>query len=174
MKKVLMSLVILSVLLLAVFSVQALSTDTQNVGVKAQRMGLADKPKRTSLRTELSEQEISELKADMPDNVEAVEAQLEEVDIQPNRYLLWTNDGVHIMWGKFANGYFIGEDNEGNKAWGIYQNGIWAGFYDGDQFFYGKYSRGRWVAHGLFGMRTSSGRFITFPRLRTMTRNSFE
>ena len=78
------------------------------------------------------------------------------------RYLMYTWDGVHIIWGRYGHGYFVGTDNLGRRAWGIYGKSIFAGFYDGD-FFWGKYANGRWKAQGLFGMNYSHGRYVLFP-----------
>lgn len=65
------------------------------------------------------------------------------------RFLMWTYDGVHIMWGFCGNGRFTGTDNLGNHCWGIYGKGVFAGFYEGE-FFWGRYSNGTWKAQGLF------------------------
>jgi hypothetical protein len=79
------------------------------------------------------------------------------------RFLMWTYDGVHVMWGTFRRGYFVGADNLGKRCWGIYGRGIFAGFYDG-QFFWGKYSNCAWKAQYLFGLAYSSGSYVTFPQ----------
>lgn len=79
-----------------------------------------------------------------------------------NRFLMWTYDGRHIMWGFYGNNYFSGTDNLGKKAWGIYGRGIFAGFYGGE-FFYGTYRSGNWKATYLFNEKITSGRYITFP-----------
>jgi hypothetical protein len=104
--------------------------------------------------------QIQKMKEELPRTLQ--EAQI----IMPNvrtRYLLYTNDGVHIMWGVFGNGHFIGADNQGKSCWGIYGQGIFAGFYDG-QFFWGKYSNtGTWKAEFLFGLRVSEGKYVVFP-----------
>ncbi len=78
------------------------------------------------------------------------------------RFLMWTNDGVHIMWGVYGNGHFVGTDNLGKRCWGIYGRGIFAGFYDG-AFFWGKYDSGAWKAQYLFGLENSYGKYLTFP-----------
>ena len=85
----------------------------------------------------------------------------------PSRFLMWTNNGEHIMWGRMGNGYFTGQDNNGKKAWGIYQNGVFAGFYGGD-FFYGKYGFMQWKAVNLFGEKYSAGGYMVFPRIVPM------
>ena len=137
MKKTILSLVVLSVLLLGMVS-------AQTVDLKA---------------------EAESLKQEIPESYEVTEKKIAEVMPIPNRFLLWTNDGKHIMWGTYGGGYFRGVDNLGKKAWGIYHNGIFAGFYDGDDFFYGRYRNGRWMAHGLFGLRTARGRYVLFPSM---------
>jgi hypothetical protein len=87
-----------------------------------------------------------------------------ESNIYPvrNRFLMWTSDGVHIMWGIYGNGRFVGTDNLGKRCWGIYGKGVFAGFYDGE-FFWGKYSNGAWKAEYLFGLENSRGSFVLFP-----------
>jgi hypothetical protein len=78
------------------------------------------------------------------------------------RFLLYTHDGKHIMWGFVGDGYFVGQDNLGKRCWGIYGNGVFAGFYDGE-FFWGKYRCGNWKAEGLFGENYTHGKYILFP-----------
>ncbi|MCW4054401.1 MAG: hypothetical protein NWE84_05720 [Candidatus Bathyarchaeota archaeon] len=78
------------------------------------------------------------------------------------RFLLWTNDGIHIMWGIYGNGRFVGTDNLGKRCWGIYGKGIFAGFYDAE-FFWGKYCNGSWKAEYLFGLDYSRGIYVLFP-----------
>ncbi len=62
-----------------------------------------------------------------------------------SRFILWTGNGAHVMWGSYGNGRFVGTDNLGKRCRGIYGKGIFAGFYDGN-FFYGKYENGNWKA----------------------------
>jgi hypothetical protein len=78
------------------------------------------------------------------------------------RFLMWTSDGVHVMWGVYGNGRFVGTDNLGKRCWGIYGRGVFAGFYDGE-FFWGKYSNGAWKAEYLFGLENSRGSYVLFP-----------
>ena len=103
--------------------------------------------------------DVEELKQKIPDQ-EIVEKEVEAVPI-PRRFILWTYDGKHVMWGKYGNGYFTGKDNSGKYTWGIYGKHVFAGFYDGE-FFWGRYRRGFWKAEGLFGLKTH-GRYVTFP-----------
>src|SRR3989304_560885 len=79
------------------------------------------------------------------------------------RFLMWTHDGVHIMWGVFGNGRFVGTDNLGKRCWGIYGSGIFAGFYDGE-FFWGRYNNGAWKAQYLFGLRSAACEGVIFPQ----------
>ncbi|MCW4030951.1 MAG: hypothetical protein NWE80_01155 [Candidatus Bathyarchaeota archaeon] len=78
------------------------------------------------------------------------------------RFLMWTHDGTHIMWGSYGNGRFVGTDNLGKRCWGIYGKGVMAGFYDGE-FFWGKYDNGSWKAEYLFGLECSQGKYLLFP-----------
>lgn len=102
---------------------------------------------------------------------ELAPATLEEAErnIWPVRYrfLMWTSDGMHIMWGILGNGRFVGTDNLGKRCWGIYGKGVFAGFYDGE-FFWGKYSNGLWKAEYLFSLDNSRGSYELFP-LPTLT-----
>ena len=89
-----------------------------------------------------------------------------EKNIYPirTRFLMWTRDGLHIMWGIYGKGHFVGTDNLGKQCWGIYGRGVFAGFYDGE-FFWGKYVNGAWKAQYLFGLASSYGKYVTFPQI---------
>jgi hypothetical protein len=103
--------------------------------------------------------DVEQLKPLIPKTPEEAEASI----LPPRaRFLMWTYDGVHIMWGIYGNGRFVGTDNLGKRCWGIYGNGIFAGFYDGE-FFWGRYSNGAWRAQYLFGLRYSYGKYVLFP-----------
>jgi hypothetical protein len=106
----------------------------------------------------LEETEVEDLKERVPETYEKTDALI----CQRTRFLLYTHDGKHIMWGFVGNGYFVGQDNLGKRCWGIYGNGVFAGFYDGD-FFWGKYQSGNWKAEGLFGEDYTHGKYILFP-----------
>ena len=103
--------------------------------------------------------EVQQLKSQLPATLADAEAQVLPVR---GRYLMWTQDLQHIMWGRFGGRYFVGTDNLGKNAWGIYGRGYFAGFYDG-QFFWGRYSAGYWKAQGLFGLNAAYGRYVTYP-----------
>ncbi len=100
-----------------------------------------------------------ELKARVPKTLEVAEIKIHPVR---TRYLMYTRDGCHIMWGIYGNGHFTGTDNLGKRCWGIYERGIFAGLYDGT-FFWGKYLDGAWKAQHLFGLPSSTGRYVVFP-----------
>jgi hypothetical protein len=107
---------------------------------------------------DLEAMELDDLKAMVPETYEETDAQIS----LRVRFLLYTHDGKHIMWGYVGNGYFVGQDNMGKRCWGIYGNGIFAGFYDGE-FFWGKYRCGNWKAIGLFDENYSHGKYMLFP-----------
>lgn len=109
--------------------------------------------------------------------IEEAETNANSIYPRPFRFILWTNDGENVMWGRFGNGRFIGEDNNGGKAWGLYYNGLFIGFYENDGYtepFIGKYWKrwyfGKWKAEGLFGLDESYGGLITFPAKTWVTK----
>jgi hypothetical protein len=103
--------------------------------------------------------DVAELEEKVPRTYEETDAQLVPTR---TRFLMYTHDGKHIMWGWVGNGYFVGTDNLGKRCWGIYGNGVFAGFYDGD-FFWGRYRNGNWKAEGLFGEKYTYGKYVLFP-----------
>jgi hypothetical protein len=106
----------------------------------------------------LEETDVEDLKERVPETYEETNSRI----CQRTRFLLYTHDGKHIMWGFVGNGYFVGTDNLGKRCWGIYGKGVFAGFYDGE-FFWGKYRCGNWKAEGLFGQNYTHGKYILFP-----------
>ena len=106
----------------------------------------------------LEEIDVDDLKERVPVTYDETASRI----CQRVRFLLYTHDGKHVMWGFVGNGYFIGHDNLGKRCWGIYGNGVFAGFYDGE-FFWGKYRCGNWKAEGLFGENYTHGKYILFP-----------
>lgn len=122
----------------------------------------------TNTATELSVREVRSKDSLMEKIPETYEVAAKEMSILPvqKRFLLYSNDGKHVMWGELANGYFKGKDNHGKYTWGIYGNDVFAGFYDG-KFFWGRYRNGNWVAYGLFNMRSIRGKYIVFPTITT-------
>jgi hypothetical protein len=111
--------------------------------------------------------EVERLKQELPNTLADVEAKMLPLR---GRFLMWTHDLQHIMWGRFGANHFVGVDNLGKTAWGIYGRGYFAGFYDG-QFFWGKYGGQRWYAENLFGMRSAYGKYVTYPVLPTTASN---
>jgi len=124
--------------------------------------GAVGSPQRRVSYDDLEAMEVDDLKALVLDTYEDTDARI----TQRVRFLLYTHDGKHVMWGVVGNGYFVGEDNMDKRCWGIYGNGIFAGFYDGE-FFWGKYRCGNWKAIGLFGENYSFGKYILFPTTST-------
>ena len=151
MKTNILAVMLIGVFLLSMVSITALDTRV-NKEIKAEVSSL-------KIRNLNNVDEVS-LKRIIPEEQIAIDA----VNIAPRirRFILWTNDGKNVMWGKYGNHHFYGEDNNGKKTWGIYYRGSFAGFYDGE-FFYGRYSRDKWKARGLFGLNYSNGGFKTFP-----------
>ena len=107
---------------------------------------------------DLEETDVEDLKERVPETYEKTDSLIR----QRTRFLMYTHDGKHIMWGFVGNGYFVGQDNLGKRCWGIYGKGVFAGFYDGE-FFWGKYRCGNWKATGLFGENYTHGKYILFP-----------
>lgn len=151
---------IMSIVLLALLLVSIVSAVHAKEGFGSFRLN----PKTSRTSAVLTEEKIDELREQIPQTYKlAQESMSDAPQLIYTRFLMWTDDGRHIMWGTRANGYFVGHDNLGKTAWGIYNTKIFAGFYDGE-FFYGRYSRGRWVAYGLFGLEKSGGIFVLFPQ----------
>jgi len=165
-KKIKISIALIAALMLAVFAVNLVMATTQ-VG----KVSAANTPA-TAINAKIIADDgapISPEQAADPEQLKKlVPATFEEAErsIIPTRrrFLMWTYDGVHVMWGTYGRGYFAGTDNLGKRCWGIYGRGIFAGFYDG-QFFWGKYSNGAWKAQYLFGSASSYGKYLTFPQL---------
>ena len=107
------------------------------------------------------ENDVDNLQETVPGTYEEADALVSNLRI---RFLLYTHDGKHIMWGFVGNGYFVGKDNLGKRCWGIYGKGVFAGFYDGE-FFWGKYQCAHWKAIGLFGKNYTHGKYILFPEI---------
>jgi len=113
-------------------------------------------------------EDTEQLKELAPETLEEAEASIYPVR---TRFLMWTHDGVHIMWGIYGNGRFVGTDNLGKRCWGIYGRGIFAVFYDGE-FFWGRYCNGTWKAEYLFGLNYSRGKYVLFPSLAVTPDNA--
>ncbi|MCW4007217.1 MAG: hypothetical protein NWF09_00795 [Candidatus Bathyarchaeota archaeon] len=167
-KKMVISIAAVAALMLAVLAVNLVMAATSTVvtsNVKANAIE-AVKPisqETSSIISPEQAENVEQLKELVPATLEEAESNIHPVK---HRFLMWTNDGVHIMWGIYGNGTFVGTDNLGKRCWGIYGRGIFAGLYDGI-FFWGKYCNGSWKAEYLFGLRQSHGKYVLFPALTT-------
>ena len=186
-KKIAISMVVVALLLIGIMATSVLASNVnlaRNTDVSKELLATAESvtperlgPVRGISPTSVIPNEVEELpeidavekleEMDVEDLEESVPETYEETDsriCQRTRFLLYTHDGKHIMWGFVGNGYFVGEDNLGKHCWGIYGKGIFAGFYDGE-FFWGKYRCGNWKAMGLFGENYTHGKYILFPEI---------
>ena len=125
---------------------------------EAPEVGAGDKLEEEIVFDDLEAMEVDDIKERVLETYEETDAQI----VRRVRFLMYTHDGKHVMWGYVGNGYFVGQDNLGKRCWGIYGRGIFAGFYDGE-FFWGKYRCGNWKAIGLFDENYSHGKYILFP-----------
>jgi hypothetical protein len=163
-KKIKISMASVAALMLVILAVNLAMGATSAVSSLAPEINSMDTIEKTnvdgSIAISLEEAENKEqLRELAPATFEEAER-----DIYPIRcrFLMWTNDGLHIMWGFYGNGRFVGTDSLGKRCWGIYGKGVFAGFYDGD-FFWGKYLNGLWKAEYLFGLANSQGKYVLFP-----------
>ena len=113
--------------------------------------------------------EVLKLRDQLPATIDDAEAKTVPV---LGRFVMYTYDLRHILWGQFGNHYFTGVDNMGVRVWGIYGQGYFAGLYNG-QFFWGKYSCSLWSARNLFKLNYACGRYVTTP-LPAATSNSIQ
>ena len=186
-KKIAISMVVVALLLIGIMATSVLASNVnlaRNTDVSKELLATAESVTPESLdpvneisSTSVVPDQVEELpeidvveeleETDVEDLEESVLGTYEETDsriCQRTRFLLYTHDGKHIMWGFVGNGYFVGEDNLGKRCWGIYGKGVFAGFYDGE-FFWGKYRCGNWKAMGLFGENYTHGKYILFPKI---------
>jgi len=186
-KKIAISMVVVALLLIGIMATSVLASNVnlaRNTDVSKELLATAESvtPERLGPVREISPASVIPNEVEELPEIDAVE-KLEEMDVedleesvlgtyeetdsricQRTRFLLYTHDGKHIMWGFVGNGYFVGEDNLGKRCWGIYGKGVFAGFYDGE-FFWGKYRCGNWKAIGLFGENYTHGKYILFPKI---------
>jgi len=186
-KKIAISMVVVALLLIGIMATSVLASNVnlaRNTDVSKELLATAESvtPERLGPVREISPASVIPNEVEELPEIDAVE-KLEEMDVedleesvlgtyeetdsricQRTRFLLYTHDGKHIMWGFVGNGYFVGEDNLGKRCWGIYGKGVFAGFYDGE-FFWGKYRCGNWKAMGLFGENYTHGKYILFPEI---------
>lgn len=165
-KKICISLVVVALLLVGVIATSVVASSTglaSNSAVSKEEMETVSQVSIVPEDVDVLDLDIEDLKRIVPDTYEEVDVQ---VSITRVRFLLYTDDGKHIMWGYVGNGYFVGEDNMDKRCWGIYGKGVFAGFYDGE-FFWGKYNSGDWKAIGFFGLNCAQGKYILFPTIST-------
>jgi len=112
-----------------------------------------------SLDGKIEDSEMEQFKSFIPETYAATE---DKIGNNSRRFIMWTYDGEHIMWGKFGRGYFVAKDNLGKDVWGIYGWKFFSGFYDG-KFFWGRFNGKSWKAEGLFGLEKSHGKYVVFP-----------
>lgn len=120
-----------------------------------------EKPPEINVIVKPEDIDIEKLKELVPETYEEVEAELLPLP-RRTRFLMYTHDGKHIMWGYIGNGRFFGQDNLGKRCWGIYGKSIFGGFYDGE-IFWGRYRNGQWKAVHLFGEQYTHGEYVLFP-----------
>ena len=184
-KKIVISIAIVALLLVGIMTTSVLASNTKlakNTTVSKELLAVAKAETSEKLVREASPtlavtDEVEQLSTRevSPDAVSTVDVETlretvprtyEETDTQVStqrvRFLLYTHDGKHVMWGFVGNGYLVGQDNMGKRCWGIYGKGVFAGFYDGE-FFWGRYRGGNWKAEGLFGANYTHGKYILFP-----------
>ena len=161
-KKIKISIAAVTALMLVILAVNLAmaATSTANTPIP-----VANSTEKTNQDGVIISAEQAEDKAQLKEIAPATPEEAER-NIYPvrTRYIMWTHDGVHIMWGVYGNGRFVGTDNLGKRCWGIYGRGVFAGFYDGE-FFWGKYVNGAWKAQYLFGLASSYGKYVTFPQI---------
>jgi hypothetical protein len=160
-KKIKISIAAVAALMLAILMVNLAMAATSTVNTPVPAANSAEKINQDDNVVISPEQtkDTEQLKELVPETPEEAERSIYPIR---HRFLMWTSDGVHIMWGIYGNGRFVGTDNLGKRCWGIYGKGVFAGFYDGE-FFWGKYSNGYWKAEYLFGLENSRGSYVLFP-----------
>jgi hypothetical protein len=163
-RKIRISIAAVAVLMLGILSVNLVMAATpartsfqSTTAVKANVATEAENGVTISSEQAVDEEQLKKL---IPATLEEAEASIYPMR---RRFLMWTYDGVHVMWGFYGNDRFVGTDNLGKRCWGIYGSGIFAGFYGGE-FFWGRYNNGAWKAQYLFGLKYSYGKYVVFPQ----------
>jgi hypothetical protein len=160
-KKIKISMAAVAALMLVILAVNLAMGAVSNantIASEADKVSLTNVDDGIVISPEQAE-DTAQLRELAPATLEEAESNIYPVR---SRFLMWTSDGVHVMWGVYGNGRFVGTDNLGKRCWGIYGKGVFAGFYDGD-FFWGKYGNGAWKAEYLFGLDSSRGSYVLFP-----------
>jgi hypothetical protein len=155
MKKVFQfSIAAMALLLVGLFAIQSVAAASSTVALNEDLLTARSQPIAI-------DDEITALKEAVPETFEEAD---DVASTTRHRFLLYTHDGVHVMWGVYGNGHFAGRDNHDVRTWGIYGKGVFAGFY-GSEFFYGRYRDGQWNAVDLFGEANTHGSYVLFPGL---------
>jgi hypothetical protein len=149
------SLAALMLAILAVNLVMAVTTATNTPSIAANKLGAPENvtPDDNIVISPEQAENTEQLRELNPATLEEAERSIYPLR---SRFIMWTNDGVHLTWSIYGNCRFVGTDNLGKRCWRIYGKGIFAGFYDGE-FFWGKYDNGAWKAKYLFGIYRSAG-----------------
>ena len=168
-KKILVSTTLLVLLAIGILGTTVLASDLKlanNTNLVEASLttpeSVVNKPDITE-QNKLENINIEAIMEKVPETYEEVETEVLPLPTR-TRFLLYTHDGKHIMWGYVGNGRFFGQDNLGKRCWGIYGKNFFAGFYDGE-IFWGRYRSGQWKAVYLFGERYSHGEYILFPTI---------
>ena len=148
------SIAAMALLLMGLFAIQSVAATSSTVAVNERLLTARSQPIAV-------DDDLAALKEAVPETFEEAD---DVVSTMRHRFLLYTHDGVHVMWGFYGNGYFTGRDNHDVRTWGIYGKGVFAGFYGGE-FFYGRYREGQWNAVDLFGEASTHGSYVLFPGL---------
>jgi hypothetical protein len=124
MKKVFQfSIAAMALLLVGLFAIQSVAAASTPVAVNEDMLTARPQPIAV-------DEEIAALKMTVPETFEKAD---DAVSMTRHRFILYTHDGVHVMWGFYGNGHFTGRDNHDVRTWGIFGKGVFAGFY-GEEF----------------------------------------
>lgn len=172
-KRIKISIAAVAALMLLILAVNLVMGATYNANTPAFAANVLKAPKEINQDANIvispeQAEDKEQLRELAPTTLEEAERSIYPVR---RRFLMWTHDGVHILWGIYGNGRFVGTDNLGKRCWGIYGKGVFAGFYDGE-FFWGKYNNGAWNAEYLFGLEYSQGKYVLFPPPAITTDNA--
>lgn len=148
------SMAAMTLLLVGLFAIQSVVAASSTAAVNERLLTARSQPIAI-------DDDLAALKQTVPETFEEAN---DVVARTRHRFLLYTHDGVHVMWGFYGNGHFTGRDNHDVRTWGIYGKGVFAGFYGGE-FFYGRYREGQWSAVDLFGEASTHGSYVLFPGL---------
>ncbi len=163
------------------------------VGTNSNNNG--DKQGNDNFKKPVTGETVEALKALVPATLEDAQA---KIGTPLGNYIMWTNDGVHIMWGTYG---FVLKDGanpscgksmcDPSKAYCLEKcSADGYGYFIGkddqgktawgvfgkrlfvgvydDKPFDGKWNDNKWTANGLFGLDKATGGFVTFKTAPTM------